>query len=174
MNMEAAEKTLVEANVTPVGQAWGVEGEMRVFYGREYPVLLYIWPEGVRIQVAVKTFERNEMSERCIFYTEPKELNVKEIMRSELSFLREKQVISLTERELEEVVRLAGWGLAGNMWIKAGGNAVRVEGVRGCRSVPVFLLNEWKKREEGQAPSTPFWVFILLLPLLLILWLARR
>lgn len=169
VNIRAAEDVLTEANAVPVGQKWGVHGEIRVFYGQQYPVLLYIWPGGVRIQLAVKEYERNGMSERCEFYMDPGELNVKSIVRTELAFLRERGVLKISGEELEEAVRLAGWGLAGNRWLEVGRGGVRVEGVRGCRETPVFVLAEWRKGEEKR--GVPAWA-VVAAALLLLVWLA--
>lgn len=170
VNVLVAKKALVEANVIPAGQAWGVSGEVRVFYGREYPILLYIWPKGVRIQVAVKGFERNGTSEHCEFYVDPRELNVKDVVKRELVSLREKGVVNIAPEQVEEVVKLAGWGLAGNQWLVVN-EGVKIEGVRGCKEWPVFVLKEWKKGEQRAFPP---WTVLVVAALLLLFFSLRR
>ena len=62
VNMERAEEILVEANVEPAGSFWPGTKDIHVFYGKHYPILLHLWPNGMRIQIAVKSFKVRELN----------------------------------------------------------------------------------------------------------------
>ncbi len=154
VNKEIISKYFEEANVTPYGQTWGVKGEISIYYTKFKPILLYVFDNGIRIQIAVKNFyiyqNGSSWREKCEFYEDPGKFNPKEITREILYELKRIGAINIGYRKIAKIVSLVRyWGLAGNQWIDAEKEyAIGVLGLRGCGGGPIFLLEEWREHKE--------------------------
>ncbi len=154
LSFEKIDAAYKKANVKPYGQLWGVRGNISAYYTDKKPILLYVFDNGVRLQIAVKNFTVHKfLNESCEFWDDPKNLDAKNITEQELRKLKSIGAINLTENQIRKIVEFAEWGVAGNMWIDVregltGVYAVNVGGVRGCGGGFVAILSDtsyWDK-----------------------------
>ncbi len=158
VDLEKVKLAYERANVKPYGQLWGARGNISVYYTDKKPILLYVFGNGIRLQIAIKNFTVHRgLNESCEFWEDPKNLDAKIITEQELRKLESIGAINLTENQIRKVVELARWGVAGNMWINAEDvNVIGVLGVKGCGGGFVAILSDtsyWDKnlqKVEGE------------------------
>jgi len=161
-----------EANVIPIAG----EKNIYLYYSPVKPVLVYAWKDGIRLQIAIKSFERNGTKEKCILMAKPRDVNVKETVEKTLRALKEAGAIKGTTAEEEAIVKRAAWGLAGNFWIEVKGGRVNVVGVRSCSKIPVYIFQgEWKSVEETKSLQLPLPIVLgFIIVIFVVLALRRR
>lgn len=154
VNKDVIDKHFQRAGVLHYGQKWGVKGNISVYYTEIKPVLLYVFDNGIRIQIAIKDYKVFEgLNESCEFWEDPEELDAKEIIVKILNELKNIGAINIENSELQKIANISYWGISGNLWISVENEEIKVTGVKGCGGGGVFILKEWKPGREVEGKN---------------------
>lgn len=129
---------LAEIKLGDLGSTYGVSGSPRVYYSHADNLALIIYDNAVRFQIPASSASDQD------YVPIVQSVNWTDSVGKELSYLTKRQLVSLSDEDIKDIVGFAEAGVAGNQWVQIRNGSAEVNGVRGCGNGFPLVVKSWK------------------------------